>query len=434
MLGEKILKELDALVKIAQKQDYKINAITFYNLFVSLSSRDKTEDTLNEMQQYLFDHDIEVVDDGVELDEDGPNDITESIRPFDPSKIDITMQPMSLDGLIKRIKNEEINLNTDFQRKGGLWTPKQKSQLIESLLLKIPLPAFYFDSAQEDNWLIIDGLQRISTLKEFVIDKTLKLTGLEFFDDLRGLGYDDLPRTFIRRIEETNIVAFIVRKGTPVNVKYNIFKRINTGGLELAPQEIRHALFFGTATKVCKDFAQLEIFKKATSHSIKEDRMMDQEFVLRFVACCLYGTENYEGIPDNFLNGAMEYLNKVSPAEIEKIKEKFIHVMEISYLVFGKYAFRKLADDGMRRPINKAIYEAWCKCFYQLTEEECEQMIAKKDKVYTEFLKMCKDGQFLSLIKSSDKKSYLLRFMYIENLTRRVLDDRQIESEKFQMF
>lgn len=423
MLGKKILSELDSLIKIAEKQDYKINAITFYNLFVSLSSNDKTEDTLNEMRQYLSNYDIEVMDDGVELDENDANDQISNIRPFDPSKIDINMQTMTIDGLIKRIIHGEINLNTDFQRKSGLWTTKQKSQLIESLLLKIPLPAFYFDGEQEDNWLIIDGLQRISTIKEFAIDKTLKLIGLEFFGDLETLGYDDLPRTFIRRIEETDIIVFKVRKGTPVNVKYNIFKRINTGGLELAPQEIRHALFFGTATRICRAFAQLEEFKKATSYSIKETRMMDQEFVLRYFACCLYGSEKYDGVPDNFLNGAMEYLNTVISDDIDKIGEDFLNVMETAYCAFDKYAFRKLAADGMRRPINKAIYEAWCKCLYQLNEDERKQFVVKKEQIYSAFLNMCEDESFLAAIRASDKKSYSVRFEKVWSLTRRVLDD-----------
>lgn len=423
MLGKKIVTELDTLIKIAQKQDYKINAITFDNLYVSLSSSDKTEDTLSEMRQYLIARDVEVVDDGVELEEEDTSYKLNHIRPFDPSKIDIVMQTMTIDGLIKRIVHDEVNLKTDFQRKGGLWTNKQKSQLIESLLLKIPLPAFYFDGAQEDNWLIIDGLQRISTLKEFVIDKTLKLTGLEFFNDLEGLGYDDLPRTFVRRIEETDIIAFKVRKGTPVNVKYNIFKRINTGGLELTPQEIRHALFFGTATKICQEFSRIEEFKKATSYSIKEVRMMDQEFVLRYIACCIYGTDKYEGVPDNFLNGAMEYLNTVKEEEIQEIRAQFIRVMERAYHVFGKYAFRKLAADNLRRPINKAIYEAWCKCLYKLSDDEYKQLAKRKETLFSEFLRLCEDELFLSMIKASDKKSYLFRFDMVWDLTRRVLDD-----------
>lgn len=423
MLGKKIISELGSLIKIAEKQDYKINAIIFYNLFVSLSTNDKTEDTLNEMMQYLSNHNVEVVDDGVELEEEDTDVIINNIRPFDPSKIDIVMQTMTIDGLVKRIKHDEINLNTDFQRKGGLWNTKQKSQLIESLLLKIPLPAFYFDGAQDDNWLIIDGLQRISTIKEFMIDKTLKLSGLEFFEDLKDMGYDDLPRTFTRRIEETEIITFKVRKGTPINVKYNIFKRINTGGLELTPQEIRHALFFGTATRICQEFARIEDFKKATSHSIKEDRMMDQEFVLRYLACCIYDLNKYEGIPDNFLNEAMEYLGTIEDNQIEEIRKKFIKVMQTALGIFGKYAFRKLAADGMRRPINKAIYEAWCKCLYQMKDEECGRLITKKDKIYSDFQELCEDGQFLAVIKSSDKKAFNMRFDMIWALARRVLDD-----------
>lgn len=212
-------------------------------------------------------------------------------------------------------------------------------------------------------------------------------------------------------------------EGTPVNVKYNIFKRINTGGLELTPQEIRHALFFGQATKICQEFSHLEEFKKATSYSIKETRMMDQEFVLRYIACCIYGIDKYDGIPDDFLNGAMEYLNKVEENEIPKIRDQFIRVMDRAYSIFGRYAFRKLAADKLRRPINKAIYEAWCKCFYQLRDEEYGILLERKDRLYSEFLKLCEDEVFLSMIKASDKKAFGLRFVMVSGLTRRILND-----------
>ncbi len=234
-----------------------------YNVLAAFSGSRDGEELFQEMQDYLKEHDVEVVYDDVEIESNGES-FRNKIIPFDPSQIDISMQSMTMDSLVKRIKNEEINLNTDFQRRGGLWTKVQKSQLIESLLLKIPLPAFYFDAGVDDEWLIIDGLQRISTIKEFMIDKTFKLKGMEFFGDLEGVGFDDLPRVFVRRIEETNLVVFTVKRGTPLNVKYNIFNRINTGGLELNSQEIRHALNQGKAVEILKDLSAREEFKMAT--------------------------------------------------------------------------------------------------------------------------------------------------------------------------
>lgn len=345
------------------------------------------------------------------------------IRPFDPSKIDIDMKTMELSSIIERLEYNEINMNTDFQRKSGLWTDVQKSQLIESLLLRIPIPAFYFDGGIKDNWLIIDGLQRITALKKFVIDGDLRLSGLEFFHDLEGMKYTELPRTFIRRIKETNIVAYIVKGGTPANIKYNIFKRINTGGLELKPQEIRHALYQGAATDLCKKFAKFSEFQMATTYSIKDDRMMDQEFVLRFVAVCYYGIDKYEGIPDNYLNGAMEYLNSPDRVDELTMEKQFKRVMTASKQIMGKYAFRKLGENGIRRPINKAIYEAWCRALFSLKDSELNILRKRSDKIYNRFLELCDHSGFLQVLKASDKKSFLMRFKYISDILKEVLDD-----------
>ena len=356
MFEEKEKKDLDLLVEMGRKQANKLSSMIISNYFVGFPSEKQTEAVYKDIILYLEQKGIEVVDDGSEIENEDLSLPVPEIRPFDPSKIDIDMKTMELSSIIERLEYNEINMNTDFQRKSGLWTKIQKSQLIESLLLRIPIPAFYFDGGIKDNWLIIDGLQRITALKEFVVDGTLELSGLEFFHDLEGMKYAELPRTFIRRIKETNIVAYIVKGGTPANVKYNIFKRINTGGLELKPQEIRHALYQGNATDLCKRFAKFPEFQMATTYSIRDDRMMDQEFVLRFLAVCYYGIDKYEGISDNYLNGAMEYLNSPESADQSAMEEQFKRVMAAAKSIMGKYAFRKLGEDKIRRPINKAIY------------------------------------------------------------------------------
>ena len=393
------------------------------NYFVGFPSEKQTEAVYKDIILYLEQKGIEVVDDGSEIENEDLSLPVPEIRPFDPSKIDIDMKTMELSSIIERLEYNEINMNTDFQRKSGLWTKIQKSQLIESLLLRIPIPAFYFDGGIKDNWLIIDGLQRITALKEFVVDGTLELSGLEFFHDLEGMKYAELPRTFIRRIKETNIVAYIVKGGTPANVKYNIFKRINTGGLELKPQEIRHALYQGNATDLCKRFAKFPEFQMATTYSIRDDRMMDQEFVLRFLAVCYYGIDKYEGISDNYLNGAMEYLNSPESADQSAMEEQFKRVMAAAKSIMGKYAFRKLGEDKIRRPINKAIYEAWCRSLYGLENVQIALLEQRRDRVYHDFLGLCNDPGFLQAIKASDKKSFFMRFTYVNDMLRGILND-----------
>ena len=124
---------------------------------------------------------------------------------FDPSDIDIGVEILSLDNLINRIKHDEIDMNTDFQRHSDLWKPRIKSRLIESILIRLPLPAFYFDASNEDKWLIVDGLQRLSTIQQFVLSNKIRLRNLEFLPSLNGCRYNDLERNYKRRIKEYQV-------------------------------------------------------------------------------------------------------------------------------------------------------------------------------------------------------------------------------------
>lgn len=418
MLSEKQITELEKIIDIAKEKENKINSMLFYNLIVAMPGKDNIEDKIYEMQEYLTSQGVEIVFDGVETEEETGNPIDSSIKPFNPSTIDIIMKPITLDSIVKRIENEEINMETEFQRKSGLWSEMKKSQLIESLLLKIPLPAFYFDESREDSWLIIDGLQRLTALKEFMVDKSLKLEGLEFFLDLNGCGFDDLPRVFTRRLEETSLVSFNIRAGTPENVKFNIFKRINTGSLELSSQEIRHAIFFGNAVHILKKLVNNQEFKDTMAGSIKAERMQDQEFVLRYIAVCHYGIEKFETNSEEFLNNTMQYLNGIGEAEEEKIEVCFARVMKSAREILGKHAFRKIGADDMRRPVNKAIFEGWCYCLGQCSDMEIEKLIKRKKEVVNSFRKLCAEEKFQAALKHSRKTDFSDRIKKIKKLIR----------------
>ena len=127
---------------------------------------------------------------------------------FDPKDIDIAVEQRALYNIISRMRSGMIDLNTEFQRSGNLWKPYYQSRLIESILLRFPLPAFYFDASDDDKWLVVDGLQRLWTLKRFIVDETLKLRGLEVLKDMNGLKYQDLPEKMKLRINEFQVITF----------------------------------------------------------------------------------------------------------------------------------------------------------------------------------------------------------------------------------
>ena len=160
------------------------------------------------------------------------------VQPLDPSKISISTKTPIVDLVIKRLKHDEVDLNPDFQRNAGIWDRTRQSRLIESLLLRIPLPVFYMAADHNNKWQIVDGRQRLYSIKSFVLDKTLKLHRMEYFSRLEGFTYDDLPRTMQRRINETQLTFHVIDAGTPSDVMSNICERVKSARLAVAPYEI----------------------------------------------------------------------------------------------------------------------------------------------------------------------------------------------------
>ncbi|MBC6477598.1 MAG: DUF262 domain-containing protein [Hormoscilla sp. GM7CHS1pb] len=347
----------------------------------------------------------EFIDDDIDIYEDPWNDEEEEIiiESFDPALIKVDTRPMTIDLVLSRIEYEELDLAPDFQRQAGIWTQAAKSRLIESILIRIPLPAFYMDATNEDKWLVIDGLQRLTAIKQFVIDGELKLKGLEFLAPLEGASYKELPRNYKRRIQETLLTVYLIEKGTPAEVKFTIFRRINRGGLPLSPQELRHALNPGKAPKLLARLADSLEFKDATGiRDWRKKRMVDHEFALRFLAFNITNYNNYTSKSlDVFLNQTMADINKMADAEIELLEAKFKWAMVAAFQLFGKSGFRKRekANPEKRYSLNKALFEAWSFNLGQLDEKQMETLKERKSDLNDKFIDMMEnDEEFKSSI------------------------------------
>jgi hypothetical protein len=348
-------------------------------------------------------------------------------KPYDPEKIKIDHQNVNLGFLLEKLEYNEIDLMPDFQREGNLWNDVQKSQLIESILLGLPLPSFYFSvDIKTGKWQVVDGLQRLSTFKSFWIDKELKLQGLEFLDKYDGSTFNDLSRAELRKISGFKINLYVIEKETPKEAKFLIFKRVNTGGLILTPQEMRHALNQGIPSDFIKKLSKLESFKKATDYKVPSKRQEDRDFVNRFVAFYLLGYEkNYNGELDTFLNDGMGLLDKISDDERKKVKKDFEFAMNTSFEIFGNDAFRKrYHPDEKRKPISKAVYDSVTVNIAWLSKDERKLLLENKDNFKNGLIDQFNTNEKFhkSITTATGQKSNVItRFTTIKNLLESIL-------------
>jgi hypothetical protein len=341
-------------------------------------------------------------------------------KPYDPTLIDIRPQTLALIHIIRRLREDAIDLYPDFQRTANLWNPQKQSLLIESILIRIPLPAFYFDGKDNKKWQVIDGLQRLCAIKNFVVEQTLKLTGLEYLIRFEGFSYNELPTSFRMQIEETNIMAYIMNSGTPA-VRYNLFKRINTGGVTLNPQEIRNALNQGIPADFIAELASMDCFQQ-NAH-ITPIRMQDREFITRFITFYLNKPEEYKPDLDTFMSAAMGKLNDLTQEERDVIKQNFIASMHLSGEILGKWAFKKVFDKNEKKlyPVNKALFEVWSILLAKLSDDERQAIKNIKEAVFLDYISlMNNDDNFVAAITSQtdNKTKIIYRFSKIEQLLK----------------
>ncbi|MCQ8833368.1 DUF262 domain-containing protein [Streptomyces malaysiensis] len=356
---------------------------------------------------------------GVEAEtevEDAPPEIA---RPWNPEQIRVNTKQFSLRNALDMIEDGSLELAPDFQR-GIVWKPVQKSRLIESVLLQIPLPAFYFAEDTDGLMRVVDGLQRLSTIRDFVRggdERGFELKGLEYLQSaVEGKRFEDLPAPWKRRIYNTQIVTNVIDPTTPSDVMYDIFKRINTGGTPLNAQEIRHCMSKERSRTILRVMTSTVEFNAATNNMGGHIRMNDREMALRFAAFWLMGTDGYAkyAAMDPFLQRTtimLDNVKDVNDARVGDLHEAFRKAMVNAHLVFDEQAFRKWPlDSSGRNPINRALFEAWS---ITLAKYETEDLERRREAIVdaARFL-MKNDYQYLEAITSStgDVRRVMLRF------------------------
>lgn len=343
---------------------------------------------MNEYKEEL-DSDIEI--------EAGNDDIKIEV-PFNPSEINIKIVPRNIGQLVELLEDKQI-LIPKYQRLPNLWSETKKSRFIESLMLDLPIPLFYFDERDDKKWYVVDGLQRMSTLEHFMIGmgeigknkNKLILQNLEFLTEYNDKTWDDLPKDIKRRINSNQVTITLIGKGTPDEVKYTIFSRINQGDTPLKAQEIRTALFQGyridfLESLISSETEEGKLFKKVTDGSIRSKRQEDLDFISRFVAFYLIDYSKYEPDMDRFITlGTKVIRNEVEV--LNRIKLDFNNSLNLCYSIFGKNAFRKIKDTSEGRSfINKPIFEVISVAFSKLNENQRNILLDKKEEFFNKFI------------------------------------------------
>lgn len=397
-------------------------------------------------------------------------------NPYPYENINIGRDNFSAFQLYRKYKENIIKLDPDFQRESNVWNPKQKSELIESILIGIPLPIFYVKQDKKGNLILIDGRQRLSTIFDYM-DNKFSLSGLKILSKFNGFQFkgkdeDDeksLKSIYRGKIEDVNLTLHIIKEPTPEKLTYDLFDRVNRGGTRLNNQEMRNAIYQGSSTLFLKTLSKLDSFKNVTE-TISPSRMKDRYLILRFVAFYLWKKKitidlnnrnslDYKSDLEDFLAKTMDYLNtkdyQVKDIELtndetltltvnnddiclkdsneifvinsdllySNIQISFENAMKNILNLFGNNSFRlPKKEGGTLRPINMALFEVITYFFIEL-ENEFEE---KKETILKEYNRLINNELYIKTNDEEDdfvgsltytvdsNKSVIKRFSIIE--------------------
>jgi hypothetical protein len=345
--------------------------------------------------------------------------------------IKIEQAQYSIYEIKRRYDKGKICIDPDFQR-NDVWGGRQKSELIESVIMGIPLPLIYLAENFDGKLVVVDGRQRLTTFFEF-LDNKFKLRDLKILKQINGMNFKDMDDNiqysrYVTIIEDTQLVVQIIKYPTKDKVRFDIFDRVNRGGTPLNKQEMRNALYQGNATKLLKKLSKQQSFLDATGGTISPKHMKDRYIILR--ALCFYLYQNgemtdhkdkkieYRSDMEEFLGSGMQLLNSFPVKKLQKIENIFDDTMKRAYHCMGKDGFRIPSQGKSKRPISMTLFET---LFYYYTLFPPDFDLTKIEAGIKELL--LDDSYLRSLQHSVDSSVNVKnRFEKVENKYKEILN------------
>lgn len=305
---------------------------------------------------------------------------------------------------LETLMRDEKIVVPEFQRK-YVWNRAQASRLIESLIIQCPIPVVYLDQEDDGTLKVIDGNQRLMSIKLF-LDNAFKLRGLTAFPDLNGLLFRQLDPRFRSHIENRTIRCITILKETHPQIKFDVFERLNTGAVQLNPQELRHGLYHGDLMDKLDELGQYDTWK--TLSGFKDDkRMRGSELILRFLALA-HDLENYEKPLATFLNKFSQANRHADSAQA--FERRFKSTVDGVYRLFGGNSFRMLDKEGQpENNFNSAVFDAQMVGFARSDRIEKDVTAAQKKAFVAAYRKLQDNPEFNRAITASTSDPPLVR-------------------------
>ncbi|CAG0952182.1 hypothetical protein METP3_00278 [Methanosarcinales archaeon] len=316
-----------------------------------------------------------------------------------------------VESLYGKYKRGRLILQPEFQRR-FVWDTGKSSRLMESALLDIPLPVIYLSEEKDGRETVIDGQQRLTAFFSFMDGKfpdgkDFKLTSLKVYTDLKKKAFKDLSEELQDKIKYCTIRTITFKKESDLDLKFEIFERLNTGAVSLNFQELRNCMYRGPYNSLLKELAQDQDFMYLLGLKSPEDRMKDVEFVLRFAAFYHSTYLNYKPPIKRFLNEDMEKYTSIKEKEITELRTAFKNAVSIIRTLLDTHAFKRFYrgseknKNGFWEPkkFNASLYDI---LMYSFAREDKNKVYQNLDSIREALIYlMTNDQEFIDSIELS---------------------------------